>query len=69
MKIHKPRAVLKNAHKRYAEWVEGYCPYCGSNDIMRGIINNGKYRAICFACEVENYFSGPMVKKDEVARI
>lgn len=63
MKTHKPRAVIKTAHERYAEWREHVCPYCGSDDVMTGVINNGKYRAICFACEVENYFSGPMVKK------
>jgi len=65
MKSPSKRAVIKTARQRLAEWQEGTCPYCGTDDIMAGFVNDGRYRAICLQadCGVENYFSGPSVRK------
>jgi hypothetical protein len=65
MKSESKRAVIKTARQRLQEWQSGICPYCGTNDIMAGFINDGRYRALCLQadCATENYFSGPMVKR------
>lgn len=65
MKSETKRAVIKTAKQRLAEWQAGFCPYCDSDDIMAGFINDGRYRAICLQanCGAENFFSGPSVRK------
>jgi len=63
MKSENKRAVIKTAKQRLTEWQAGFCPYCDSDDIMAGVINDGRFRGICFACESENFFSGPSVRR------
>jgi hypothetical protein len=62
MKSTTKHVVIKTARQRLAEWKDGTCPYCGTDDIMKGIINDGRFRGICFACGSENFFSGPSVR-------
>ena len=62
MKSTTKRVVIKTAKQRLTEWQAGFCPYCDSDDIMKGIINDCRFRGICFACESENFFSGPSVR-------
>lgn len=57
------KVSLKTDRQRLLEWRNRVCPYCDSDDVMVGIVNNGKYRALCFTCRVENYFSGKMVEE------
>jgi transposase-like protein len=63
MKKESNRVVIKTARRRMCEWMIGVCPYCDSRNVMAGIIDDGRYRGICFDCDSENFFSGPMVKE------